>query len=176
MPVYEIDAHHPEIDPSVFVAPNASIIGRVTINRNASIWFNTVIRADFEKIYIGDESNIQDLTMCHADAGCPLIIGRGVTIGHNSVVHGCTIEDDCLVGMGSIIMNGAVIKKGSLIAAGSVILENTIIPENSLVTGSPGKVKKTLSNDSIEIIRASADIYKNKALGYLTPATFKLSK
>ncbi len=173
MPIYEIDSFKPYIDISAFMAPIASIIGQAAIGNNASVWFNTVIRGDCDKIIIGSGSNIQDLTMCHADTGKPLTIGSRVTIGHQCVIHGCTIEDDCLIGMGCIIMNGAVIKKGSLIAAGSLILENTIIPENSLVTGAPGKVKKELDDTFIEIIRASSDIYIKRAAGYKTSDVFK---
>ena len=176
MPVYEIDSHIPDIAPSAFIAPNATIVGQVTIASHASVWFNSVIRADYEKITIGAGSNVQDLTMCNADTGKPLNIGKGVTIGHNCVIHGCTIEDDCLIGMGVVIMNGAIIKKGSLIAAGSLILENTIIPENSLVTGSPGKIKKTLDKGAVELIHASSDIYKDRAVGYKTPEIFKRCK
>ena len=176
MPVYEIDSHHPEIAPSAFIAPNATIIGRVTIDRSASIWFNTVVRADYETISIGADTNIQDLTMCHSDAGKPLTIGQRVTIGHSCIIHGCTIEDDCLIGMGAIIMNGAIIKKGSLIAAGTLILEGTVIPENSMVTGSPGIIKKTLDKSAVEIMQASAKIYKNRAIGYKDPEIFKHCK
>ncbi len=176
MPVYQLEKFKPEIDTSAFIAPNATIIGRTIINRNASIWFNAVLRADFDQITIGEDSNIQDLTMCHADAGQPLTIGNRVTIGHNSILHGCTIEDDCLIGMGVIIMNGAIIKKGSLIAAGSIILENTVIPENSFVAGAPGKIKKKLDNDIILIMRASADVYKNRSKTYKEPGLFLLSE
>lgn len=174
MPIYKLSSNTPAIDHSAFISPNATIIGKAEINADASIWFNTVIRADMEKIVIGKESNIQDLTMCHADIGFPLIIGDRVTVGHNCIIHGCTIEEDCLIGMGVTIMNGAVIKKGSLIAAGSVILENTVIPENSLVTGVPGKVKKELPKGMLSIIQASAEVYKNKSKDYANPELFTL--
>ncbi len=176
MHVYQLENIKPKIDRSAFIAPNATIIGKIIIKKNASIWFNAVLRADFDQITIGEDTNIQDLTMCHADTGQPLTIGNRVTIGHNSIIHGCTIEDDCLIGMGVIIMNGAIIKKGSLIAAGTIILENTEIPENSFVAGSPGKIKKEFDKDIIEIMRASAEIYKNRSKAYKDPGLFILAK
>lgn len=143
MPLYSHKRSRPQVDPTVFIAPSAQVIGNVVIGKLSSIWFQTVLRADFDAIRIGEETNIQDMTTCHADEGIPLSIGSRVTVGHRCVVHGCTIEDDCLIGMGSIVMNRAVIGEGSVVAAGTVILENTIIPPYSLVTGAPGKIKKT---------------------------------
>ncbi len=146
MTLYAYKNTRPQIHESVFIAPTAQIIGNVRIGANSSVWFQTIIRGDLDKISIGERTNIQDLSTCHADENIPLKIGDGVTIGHNSVVHGCTIEDNCLIGMGAIVMNQAVIGRGSLVAAGAVVLEKTIIPPYSLVTGSPGKVKKTYEN------------------------------
>lgn len=172
MAIYRLDQDAPQIDPTAFIAPNATLIGRVRIERDASVWFNTVMRADFDTITIGEGSNIQDLTMCHADAGRPLVVGKRVTVGHNCVIHGCTIEDDCLIGMGVVVMNGAVIRKGSVIAAGSVILENTEIPERSLVAGAPGKIKRSLDQGMIELMSAMADIYQKRSEAYNDPARF----
>jgi len=146
MPLYAYKNSRPEIHESVFIAPTAQIIGNVYIGQGSSVWFQTVIRGDLAKISIGERTNIQDLCMCHADEDIPLKIGNGVTVGHNCVVHGCTMEDNCLIGMGAIVMNKAVIGTGSIIAAGAVVLEKTIIPPYSLVTGSPGKVKKIYEN------------------------------
>lgn len=143
MALYAYKNFTPKVHPSAFIAPTAQIIGNVDIGKNASIWFQTVIRGDLDKIRIGKETNIQDLCICHADETIPLEIGNNVTVGHRSVIHGCTIEDGCLIGMGAIVMNQAVIGKGSVVAAGAVVLEKTDIPPYSLVTGSPGKVKKT---------------------------------
>ncbi|MCP3876281.1 MAG: gamma carbonic anhydrase family protein [Desulfobacteraceae bacterium] len=143
MTLYSYKNNQPKIHKSVFIAPTAELIGNIHINKNSSIWFQSVLRGDFDKISIGERTNIQDLCTCHADEKVPLKIGNGVTIGHRSIIHGCTIEDECLIGMGSIVMNHAVIGVGSVVAAGTVILESTIIPPYSLVTGSPGKVKKT---------------------------------
>ncbi|WP_300457958.1 gamma carbonic anhydrase family protein [Desulfobacula sp.] len=146
MTLYAYKTHQPKLHPTVYVAPTAQIIGNVHIGKHASIWFQTVIRGDLDKIRIGAMTNIQDLCMCHVDKNIPLNIGNRVTIGHRAVIHGCTIEDDCLIGMGAIVMNQAVIGKGSVVAAGAVVLEKTSIPPYSLVTGSPGKVKKTYEN------------------------------
>jgi carbonic anhydrase/acetyltransferase-like protein (isoleucine patch superfamily) len=174
MPLYAFKAHTPRIHPSVFVAPSAQIIGNVRIGRDSSVWFQTVIRGDLDAITIGEKTNIQDLCMCHADEGIPLTIGHGITIGHRSVIHGCTIGDGCLVGMGAVIMNQAVIGEGSVIAAGAVVLENTVIPAYSLVTGSPGKVKKTYDNPEqlAESIRAMSDSYLESARAFLSPGSF----
>ena len=147
MPVYAIDNITPSINATVFIAHNATVIGRVTIQENASVWFNTVIRGDTDKITIGRETNIQDLSMLHADPGKPIVIGDMVTIGHRCIIHGCTIGDHCLIGMGAIIMNGAKIGKGSIVSAGAVVMENTEIPPFSLVAGVPGKIKKRLEKD-----------------------------
>jgi carbonic anhydrase/acetyltransferase-like protein (isoleucine patch superfamily) len=168
MPVYQIENWKPEIDDSVYIAPGAVVIGQVRIFQNASIWFNTVVRGDTDLLTIGEETNIQDLSVCHADPGQPLTIGKKVTIGHRCIVHGCTIENDCLIGMGAIVMNGATIGQGSIIAAGTVVLENTTIPPFSMVTGVPGKIKKTLEKDVIDLIHMPADVYTNRAKDYMS--------
>ena len=166
MTLYSYKNFSPELHASVFVAPTAQIIGDVHIGKQSSVWFQSVIRGDLDKISIGEGTNIQDLCMCHIDENCPLKIGNGVTIGHRSIIHGCTIEDKCLIGMGAIVMNQAVIGKGSVIAAGAVVLEKTIIPPYSLVTGSPGKVKKTYKNkNEIEIrTKTMSESYIKSAL------------
>ncbi|MBA3011967.1 MAG: gamma carbonic anhydrase family protein [Proteobacteria bacterium] len=168
MTLYAYKNNHPKLHPSVYVAPTAQIIGNVHIGKNSSIWFQTVIRGDFDKISVGEGTNIQDLCMCHADDNIPLKIGNDVTIGHSCVIHGCTIEDGCLVGMGAIVMNQAVIGKGSVVAAGTLILEKTIIPPYSLVTGSPGKIKKTYENrQQIEQdIRKMSECYMENARNF----------
>ncbi len=174
MPLYAFKTHTPRIHPSVFVAPSAQIVGNVRIGRDSSVWFQTVIRGDLETITIGEKTNIQDLCMCHADEGIPLTIGRGITVGHRSVIHGCTIEDGCLIGMGSVIMNHAVIGEGSVVAAGAVVLEKTAIPPCSLVTGSPGKVKKTYDDPEqlAKSIHAMSEIYLKNARSFLSPPLF----
>ncbi len=174
MPVYRLEDSEPVIDPTVFIAENASVIGDVKIGRSSSVWFNTVIRGDADSISIGEESNIQDLSMCHADLGKPLTIGNHVTVGHKCIVHGCTIEDFCLIGMGAIIMNDVRIGRGSIVAAGSVVLENSIIPPHSLVTGLPGKVKKTFENreEMESVIKMPADVYVERFQAYKIPEKF----
>lgn len=146
MTLYSYKKFIPRLDANVFVAPTAQIIGDVHIGRQSSVWFHSVLRGDMDSIRVGERTNIQDLSLCHADKGIPLKIGDGVTIGHRCIIHGCTIEDDCLIGMGAIVMNQAVIGRGSVVAAGAVVLEKTIIPPYSLVTGLPGRVKKTYKN------------------------------
>ena len=166
MTLYTFDNTTPEIKETSFIAPNASLIGRVKIGEKSSIWFNTVLRGDMENISIGDESNIQDLSMGHADPGYPLVVGNRVTIGHHWVVHGCRIEDDCLIGMGAIIMNGVRIGRGSIIGAGAVLLEGMEVPEFSKVVGSPANVRKTYDESILENIRESAQIYVKRSISY----------
>lgn len=129
----------PEIDSTVFTCQGAQIIGDVRILKNASIWYNVVLRADINYIHIGERTNIQDGTVVHLDHDKPCIIGNDVTVGHNAILHACVIEDGCLIGMGAIILSGAVIKKGSIIAAGALIKENAIIESYSLMAGLPAK-------------------------------------
>ena len=167
MTLYTFENFSPEIKEKSFIAPNASLIGRVRIGAKSSVWFNTVLRGDMENITIGDESNLQDLCMGHADPGYPLVVGNRVTVGHNCVVHGCRIEDDCLIGMGSIIMNGVRIGRGSIIGAGSVLLEGMQFPEFSMVVGSPAKVKKIYDESILVSIRESARIYVKRSLSYM---------
>jgi len=164
--LYTFDNSIPEIKETSFIAPNASLIGRVRIGEKSSVWFNTVLRGDMENISIGDESNIQDLSMGHADPGFPLVVGNRVTIGHHCVVHGCRIEDDCLIGMSAIIMNGVKIGRGSIIGAGAVLLEGMEVPEFSMVVGSPANVRKTYDESILENIRESAQIYVKRSISY----------
>ena len=166
MKLYTFENSTPEIKETSFIAPNASLIGRVKIGENSSVWFNTVLRGDMENIIIGDESNIQDLSMGHADPGFPLVVGDRVPIGHHCVVPGCRIEDDCLIGMGAIIMNGVRIGRGSIIGAGAILLEGMVVPEFSMVVGSPAKVRKTYDESILEKIKDSAQIYVKRSISY----------
>lgn len=168
MTLYSYKKFNPQLHPSVFIAPTAQIIGNVYIGENSSVWFQTVIRGDLDKITIGERTNIQDLCMCHTDETIPLKIGNGVTIGHRCIVHGCTIEDDCLIGMGAIVMNRAVIGRGSVVAAGTVVLENTTVPPYSLVAGSPGKIKKTYENkkDLEKLMKIMSETYIKNAQNF----------
>ncbi len=136
----------PDVSQAAYIAENATICGDVTLGKDSSVWFNAVIRAEVAPINVGEMSNVQDHTMLHADYDCPIRIGSRVSIGHSAIIHGATIEDRVIVGMGAIVMNGAVIGEGSIIAAGALVKEGTVIPPYSLVAGVPGVVKKTLTS------------------------------
>lgn len=149
----------PVIDERAFVAAGAVIVGDVRLTAGSSVWYNAVLRAEAEPIVMGEDANLQDTVVCHVDAGYPLTIGRGVSVGHGAVLHGCTIEDECLIGMNATVLNGAVIGAGSLVAAGAVVLEGTVVPPGSLVAGVPGKVRRELSDAEREGIRRNASAY-----------------
>ncbi|MFE6965908.1 gamma carbonic anhydrase family protein [Agromyces sp. NPDC057679] len=149
----------PVIADSAFVAPGAVIVGDVRLEAGSSVWYNAVLRAEAEPIVLGADSNLQDTVVCHVDAGYPLTVGRGVSVGHGAVLHGCTVEDDCLIGMGATVLNGAVIGEGSLVAAGAVVLEGTVVPPGSLVAGVPAKVRRELSDAERDGIRRNAAAY-----------------
>lgn len=172
MALYRLNEHHPLLHPSVVHLPGSVVVGDVTLAEGSSVWFNAVIRGDGDTITVGARTNIQDLAMLHVDPGRPLAIGREVTVGHRAILHGCTIESCCLIGMGAVVMNGAHVGRGSIIAAGTVVLENAVIPPFSLVAGMPGTVRKTFGEEVLEVIRASADIYAEKALRYGHPQHF----
>ncbi|MCC6159988.1 MAG: gamma carbonic anhydrase family protein [Deltaproteobacteria bacterium] len=156
----------PHLAADVFVAPGAVVIGNVTIGEGSSVWYNTVIRGDEGAVTIGRRTNIQDLSMLHMTGGrSTLTIGDEVTVGHRVILHGCTIGDRCLIGMGAVIMDNAVIGEGSIVAAGAVVLENMIVPPRSLVVGMPAKVKKTLGPDEGELFHfpVTAAHYRERA-------------
>ena len=157
--IAEFQGHKPQINAKTFIATGAVVIGRVTLQEYSSVWFNATLRGDVDTIEIGRYSNIQDNSLVHLDDGFPCKIGDFVTVGHNSVIHGCTIEDHCLIGMGAIIMNGAVIGRGSIVAAGALVKENMIIPPHSLVVGLPAKVVRTIP-EKLAGIHAQAVKYK----------------
>ncbi|HWD61898.1 MAG TPA: gamma carbonic anhydrase family protein [Humibacter sp.] len=149
----------PEVAETAWVAPGATLVGAVTLHELASVWYNAVLRADNEPIVIGARSNLQDNVSCHVDDGAPLTLGSGVSVGHNAVLHGCTIEDDVLIGMHATVMNGAVIGSGSLVAAGALVTAGTVVPPRSLVAGVPAKVRRELSDDEVAGIRHNAEVY-----------------
>jgi carbonic anhydrase/acetyltransferase-like protein (isoleucine patch superfamily) len=159
----------PVIDPSAFIAEGAALIGDVAVHAGASIWFGAVMRGDTDHLELGARSNLQDNAVVHADPGSPAIIGAGVSVGHSAVIHGCRIEDDCLIGMNATVLNGAVIGRESLVAAGAVVLEGTIVPPRSLVAGVPAKVRRELTDDEIAGIRRNADAYAERAKIYANP-------
>jgi carbonic anhydrase/acetyltransferase-like protein (isoleucine patch superfamily) len=153
------DNKTPDVKRAEFVAENSSLIGQVVLHEASSVWYNAVLRADIASIQLGAGSNIQDGTVCHVDYDKPVIIGKGVTIGHNVTLHGCKIGDDSLIGMGAVILDGAIIGEGSLVGAGAVVTPGTVIPPKSLVLGSPAKVKRELSNEELEHIKNNAKVY-----------------
>ncbi len=158
------DGHDPVVADGAWISPTAMLIGRVTIGSMASVYFGAVLRGDVNSISLGDGSNIQDNVAVHCDSDKPTVIGRGVSVGHAAVVHGCTIGDDCLIGMNATVLSGAVIGNESLVAAGSVVLEGTIIPPRSLVAGVPGKVRRELTDAEVEGIRHNARHYHELSL------------
>ena len=161
MALYDLDGVKPSTPESgnYWVAENATVLGRVILKENASIWFNAVLRGDNDPIEIGENSNIQDGSVLHTDHGVPLTIGKNVTVGHMVMLHGCTIADGTLIGIGSTILNRAKIGKNCIIGAHSLIPEGKVIPDNSLVMGSPGKVVRELDEGAAQMIAASAQVY-----------------
>lgn len=155
----QLGDHVPEADDSAWVAPNATVIGQVRLHAEVSVWYSAVLRADLESITVGERTNIQDGSVLHADPGFPLSVGAGVSVGHNAILHGCTIGDDVLVGMGATVLNGATIGAGSMIAANALVPQNAEIPPGSLVAGVPGKVRRELSEEEIEGIRLNGAVY-----------------
>lgn len=153
----------PTVDPAAWLAPTAVVIGQATIAADASVFYGAVVRADMDAITLGAGSNLQDNVVVHTDFGFPAVIGTGVSVGHAAVVHGCTIEDDCLIGMNATVLNGAVIGAGSLVAAGAVVLEGTRIPPRSLVAGVPGKVRRELTDEECARVVANAEHYRQLA-------------
>lgn len=149
----------PEIDPTVFIAETAVIIGEVKIKKDANIWYNVVIRGDENSIEIGERTNVQDLVMVHISESACVVIGDGVTIGHQATIHGCTIEDRCLIGMGATILDGAHIGEETIIGAGALVTQGKRIPGRSLVLGSPARVVRPLTDEEIEGLKHSSDSY-----------------
>lgn len=158
--VLSVAGSSPAIDPSAFIAAGARVIGAVALGEGSSVWYNAVLRADGDTITIGAGSNLQDSVSVHVDRGSPVRLGENVSVGHNAVVHGCTIGDGSLIGMGAVVLNGAVIGDGCLVAAGAVVLEDTVIPSGSLVAGVPAKVRRELSTEEREGILRNADAYR----------------
>src|ERR1700735_2491130 len=151
--------YSPDLHETSWIAPNAAIIGRVTLGEEVGIWYNAVLRGDMDSITVGDRTNIQDGCVLHADPNTPLLVGRGVSVGHNAILHGCTIGDDVLVGMGATVLNGAKVGSGSLIAANALIPQDAEIPPGSLVAGVPGKVRRALTDAEQDGIRHNAAMY-----------------
>lgn len=159
----EFEDTAPTIHPSTWVAPNATVIGSVTLEEDASVFYASVLRGDLDTIRIGRASNVQDGCVLHVDPGFPVTVGANVSVGHRAILHGCTVEDDCLIGMGAVVLNGATIGRGSLVAAGAVVPEGADIPAGSLVAGVPAKVRRDLDGEQIEALRQNAATYVDLA-------------
>ena len=168
MTIYALDGAVPTIAESAWVADSAQVMGDVVLAEDASIWFGVVIRGDTETIRIGRGSNIQDLSVLHADHGMPLTVGEDVTVGHQVMLHGCTVGDGSLIGIGAVVLNGAKIGKGCLVGAGSLVTEGKEFPDGSMILGSPAKVVRQLTPEQLEGLRQSAKHYVDNARRFRT--------
>ena len=163
MAIYELDGVAPQVAASGWVADSAQVIGDVVLGEGASVWFGTVVRGDTARIAIGAGTNVQDASVLHADVGVPLVIGSNVTVGHQVMLHGCTIGDESLIGIGAVVLNGARIGKNCLVGAGSLVTEGKEFPDGSMILGSPARVVRQLSPEQIEGLRTSARHYMENA-------------
>ena len=166
MAIYALGEHEPEIADTAWVADSADVIGRVSLAEDVSIWFNAVLRGDSEQLTIGKGSNIQDGSVCHADHGFPLVIGKGVTVGHKVMLHGCTVGDHSLIGIGAVILNGARIGPNCVVGAGALVTEGKEFPEGSLIIGSPAKVARPLTPEQLAGLQMSARHYTANSQRY----------
>jgi len=173
MPLYAIDGVAPQLPASgdYWIAPNAVLVGNVIVKEGVSIWFGAVLRGDNEPIVVGEGSNIQENSVLHTDPGCPLTIGANVTVGHRVILHGCTIEDTSLIGMGSTILNGAVIPKNCLVGANALVTEGKTFPEGSLIVGAPAKAVRALDEKALEGLKRSAGNYQRNVRRYIAGFT-----
>ena len=171
---YFFEDKKPQVDSSAFIAPSAILIGEVTVGENASIWFNTCARGDINHIKIGAQSNVQDNTVLHVTKDQPVEIGERVTVGHSVVLHGCRIEDDCLIGMSAVVLDGAIVKSGSIIAAGAVVAPFTVIPPNSLAMGVPAKVIRKLDERDRQRFQQNWKSYIEYSASYKDDTKFGL--
>lgn len=168
MAIYELDGVSPTVAESTWVADSAEVIGDVVMGEDVSIWFGVVVRGDTSAIRIGARTNIQDLSVLHSDEGLPLTIGSGVTVGHKAMLHGCTVGDDSLIGIGAVVLNGARIGKGCLVGAGALVTEGKEFPDGSMIIGSPAKVVRQLTSEQLQGLRHSAEHYVANAKRFKT--------
>jgi carbonic anhydrase/acetyltransferase-like protein (isoleucine patch superfamily) len=168
MPVYQYADRVPSVHDSVFIAPNASVIGSVVLNENVSVWFGATIRGDNDIITLGKGSNVQEGAVLHTDPGIALTVGENVTIGHQAMLHGCTIGDGSLIGIQAVILNGAVIGKGCLVGAGAIVTERKVFPDRSLILGAPARVVRQLSDEDVAGLLKSAASYIERRAQFLT--------
>ena len=164
--IYTLPQHIPDIHPTSYIAPSADLIGSVVVGESASVWFNAVLRGDNDSIHLGARSNIQDGSVVHVDPGIPVVIGDEVTVGHSVMLHGCSIGDSCLIGIGSRILNHVVIGRHCIVGAHTLITERKTFPERSMILGSPGKVVRELNDREVENLRGYADLYVRKIALY----------
>jgi len=163
MAIYQLDNHAPQVHDTAWVADSAQVMGAVTLQANASVWFGATVRGDTEHITIGEGANIQDGSVLHADHGMPLTVGKHVTVGHMVMLHGCTIGDESLIGIGAVVLNGAKIGNNCLVGAGSLVTEGKEFPDGSMIMGTPAKVVRQLTPEQIEGLRRSAQHYIDNA-------------
>lgn len=168
MAIYEVNGVVPQIAESAWVADSAEVIGQVELGEDVGIWFGVVVRGDTAPIIIGARTNIQDLSVLHADVGQPLTIGTGVTVGHKAMLHGCTIGDDSLIGIGAVVLNGARIGKGCLVGAGALVTEGKEFPDGSMIIGSPARMVRQLTPEQLQGLRESAENYVSNARMFKT--------
>jgi len=166
MALYQLDDHTPQLADSAWVAPNAQVMGKVVLADDASVWFGAILRGDTETLTVGPGSNVQDGSVLHADPGYPLTLGADVTVGHQVMLHGCTVGDGSLIGIQSVVLNGAKIGKHCLVGAGSLVTEGKEFPDGSLIVGSPAKVVRQLTPEQIEGLKRSAQHYVANAKRY----------
>jgi carbonic anhydrase/acetyltransferase-like protein (isoleucine patch superfamily) len=166
MAVYEFDAHVPTLGAGCWVADSAQVIGRVALGADASVWFNAVLRGDTDRLTLGERTNVQDGAVLHADPGYPLVLGAGVTVGHQAMLHGCTVGDHTLIGIQAVVLNGARIGKHCIVGAGAVVTEGKVFEDGSLIVGAPAKVVRMLTPEQIERIKLSATTYVQRAQQY----------
>lgn len=166
MPLYRIDGKQPLVPEDSWVAPSADLVGEVVLGREVGVWFGAVIRADNTPIVVGDRSNVQEGAMLHSDPGYPLVVGAGCTIGHHAILHGCTIEDDVLIGMGATVLNGATIGAGSLVGAGALVTEGKSFPPGSLIVGAPARAVRELDETARAGLKLSAAHYAERQARY----------
>ena len=164
MTIYQLGEHSPEIDASAYVADNATVIGKVTLRANSSVWFGVTIRGDNERITIGEGSNVQEGAVMHTDMGFPMTLGRDVTVGHQAMLHGCTIGDGTLIGIQAVVLNGAKIGKGCLVGAGALVTEGKEFPDNMLIIGSPAKAVRELTAEDAARMKGAADSYVKRGV------------
>lgn len=164
--ILELNGKIPDTKKAAFIAETAVIIGDVVLEEGVSVWYGAVLRGDGDSIKIGKNSNVQDNTVVHVDPGNPVSVGENVTIGHQCIIHGCSIGDNCLIGMGAIVMNGAKVGDDCLVGAGALLTENKEFPEGSMIIGSPAKIRSEVSEDGKQLIRESAEHYVNESRVY----------